>query len=1105
MFDGISQAISDLKGSWDGMGIYWGNNTGKDDIRSHVPMPFVEFAGETFVPSRRLTDYNVFDNQGADVWVKSNISDEAEIIAKGSGAKGGKKKGLIIKSLTETVKVHSALVKEHEDYLEYLYSTVASDTKKQPRGGLGSELSQWIIVKVAPKPDDKGPIKAKLWAFLQPRGFDGETPVRTTDDNSTEQIPESRRNATHVQDFPRSGWSEYNIDFTEGTVETVRYSDGKKSAKAADKLDYQFFEVKRGKVILEQVLKLKIRLTNDVTAGDLERKAKRLKRAKEAHAAINKNAPFDEKKFEADSVNIEAGCWLKVWMRNEGLNWGVDPSDDETNLCAFGMDRKDPSGDKSGKGRVTFLNQFPFRNHGFLRGRLADGRGIQNGKIPEVETIIPFYFALVSASNVVDLKQLVKLFEDVSKKEDTPFMKQIASTGIAVTAEVGLFLIIRKYMERVERDANALQRIGGESDDKFAKRKEKYVLDRAEKVTKAFTFFQIHEHLGAYAIDGFQHFPASGLEEIAKSKANALKTFTKIFSAAGDIALSTSPTVMKNVVLKNLEARKKAMDDFLAGGTKPEFKRVKLSDLAQGKGINRVKSDDLDVIDVEIPLGSVKLSKTMPEPFGYPIVTPVGLLGFFAITLDFQADLTLAFEMIDKEDHLSLFLGLKIPVGTNIHIGMRLDAPWAILTRPQFMAADADGRLARDAAEQERNNMSAEIQSGVQAGAHGGVPFLNALQTIQELINVNAYAKVGYSGDGLIGVKNFYSEKAKKRVTELAGMKKQELGLRIKGDCVVGFNISLFNWERTPFDMELLNLTDEAITIPLKGKIFGTDIPEILGFRKPFAKKVGKNLLLEGEYDETFEPDQKSTRVAKPHQTVYWGASKKIKMRLAFSSMANEAPGAKLICLASSGAEDFVSNWGFGAEPIMELDMKENPVKEKSRWMEADFCLDPKELGGKMNSTLETFAEENLKHQLVALNIFAKCKGVERPLKQPKSFFVFKPRLKDYSAEFYQIAGRRRIKLRLDFGHYFGEGVWVRIYKDGLIDRAVQLGDLEWTFFAWSNSFSEFPTLNAVLDFPLERVNLKKGDKFWVDVALLPCDGGMFNEKLCRANAITFS
>ena len=1086
------------------MGIYWGNNTGKDDIRSHVPMPFVEFDGQTFVPSRRLTDYNVFDNHGADVWVKSNIGDEAEVIAKGKLANGGKANGLKMKTLKETVEFHSALVKVHEDYQEFLYSTEASQTKKQPRGGLGTELSQWVIVKVLPNPNDKGPIKAKIWAFLQPRGFDGETPVRTTDNDSTEQIKESRRLAIHVQDFPRSGWAEYNINFTAVTVERVRFSDGKKTVSPAEKVDYQFFEIKRGNVLLEYVLKLRIRLTNDVTPGDLGRKAKKLKRAKEAHAAITKSAPFDQKKFEAENVNIEAGCWLKVWMRNEASNWGNDPSDDESNLCAFSMDRKDPSVMEPGKREISFLNQFPFRNHGFLRGRLADGRGIQKGKIPESGKIIPFYFALVSSSNAGDLKKLVMLFEDTQKKSDTPFIKQIASTGVAVTAEVALFIIVRKYMEKVEKDASALQRNNGEAEDKFAKRKEKYVLDRAEKITKAVTFFQIHEHLGAYAIDGFQNFPASGLEEIRKNKANALKTFSKIFSAAGDIALSTSPTVMKNVVLKHLEERKKAMDDFLAGGAKPERKHVKLSEIAKGKGINRVKSDDPDVIDVEIPLGSIKQDKTMPAPFGYPIVTPVGLLGFFAITFDFQAALTLAFELIESEDHLSLCLGLKIPVGTSIHIGMRLDAPWAILTRPEFMAADGEGRLARDAAEQERNNMSAEIQRGVQPGDHSGVPFLNALKSIQELINVNAYAKVGYSGEGFIGVKNFYSEKAKKRVTELAGLKKQELGLRIKGECIVGFNISLFNWERKPFEMDMLNLTDEAISIPLTGKVFGKEIPKLPPIKKQFANKVGQNLLLDGEFDEVFEPDQKTTRVAKPQQTVYWGASRTIKMRLAFSSTANEAPVAKLICLASSGAEDFVSNWGFNADPLMELDMEANQVTENSRWLKVDFCLDPKVLGGKMNSARETFAKENLTHQLVALNIYAKCKGVERPLKNPKSFFVFKPQLKEYSAEYYQVSGRRRIKLRLDFSHYFGGGVWVRIYKKGLINRTAKLGDLEWTYFDWSNSFSEFPKLTAVLDFSLERVDLKKGDQFWVDVAVLPCDEGMFNEKMCRADAVTY-
>jgi len=77
--------------------------------------------------------------------------------------------------------------------------------------------------------------------------------------------------------------------------------------------------------------------------------------------------------------------------------------------------------------------------------------------------------------------------------------------------------------------------------------------------------------------------------------------------------------------------------------------------------------------------------------------------------------------------------------------------------------------------------------------------------------------------------------------------------------------------------------------------------------------------------------------------------------------------------------------------------------------------------------------------------------------------------------------------------------VWVRIYKKGLINRTAKLGDLEWTYFDWSNSLPDFPKLTAVLDFPLE-----KGDQFWVDVAVLPCDDGMFNEQMCRADAITF-
>ncbi|HNY29658.1 MAG TPA: hypothetical protein PKO15_02110 [Fibrobacteria bacterium] len=169
--EGKSQAIKPIEIGWKSMYIGWGCADPDAHERGApivLPLPFVDFSTDKeFTASHALTDYNTEKKENPK-HRKLEVGHEENFFARVLKEKNFAK--LEKEALVE-------LAEENDDASEEV-----SESHKDPVGIVVTEISQWVCIRIDREEKDP-PAQIHLWGFLQPRGFNGETPMSLSEYN----------------------------------------------------------------------------------------------------------------------------------------------------------------------------------------------------------------------------------------------------------------------------------------------------------------------------------------------------------------------------------------------------------------------------------------------------------------------------------------------------------------------------------------------------------------------------------------------------------------------------------------------------------------------------------------------------------------------------------------------------------------------------------------------------------------------------------------------------------------------------------------------------------------------------------------------------------
>ncbi len=192
-----------------------------------------------------------------------------------------------------------------------------TDRHYKTKGIIANAVSQWVLVEIdtgAPIPKDGPWPSALIWGFLQPAtiGWD-----------------EKRVKQNHgyvVDDLPRAGWFEAKADGKTKRLQVIdRSVDGKQGeARTLDLPLLSEIDAKNPHVIRYKIC---VTVKNNESLQELGGKVDEWKEGKRPLSGL------------------EAGCWLKVWARNEAYGWSkpVYPKDDKDESVVEAMASEDPT------------------------------------------------------------------------------------------------------------------------------------------------------------------------------------------------------------------------------------------------------------------------------------------------------------------------------------------------------------------------------------------------------------------------------------------------------------------------------------------------------------------------------------------------------------------------------------------------------------------------------------------------------------------------------------------------------------------------------------------------------------------------------------------
>lgn len=337
---------------------------------------------------------------------------------------------------------------------KYRHVGIIADAVEQP------VLVEVVLKKDVPATPGPGWPKFRIWAFLQP----------PTIGHAKQRVAEN--GGWVVDDMPRAGWFEAVVDGATLKVDVMDFSRGHQSAPG----------IKIGQVWAERdperanVVRFKIivRVSNNESPDELRKKAEKLRKQK------------------MDVSLVEAGSYLKVWVRNEERQWPMAPKDDDSEKILQSMADADLLKPGGGKDPRRFCN------HTWKRSRLATHKSILGSvKNPDQNLL---YVGLYPAEVIEKLEKLEKEAKEKPKeKPQSVEMGQAREFSFPTWLAVSMIYCILVFGLRRWRDKRAEKK--GKGGQKIGKvEATEYIVGLAENLT-------LPDLFAAFAVAGLSDLP----------------------------------------------------------------------------------------------------------------------------------------------------------------------------------------------------------------------------------------------------------------------------------------------------------------------------------------------------------------------------------------------------------------------------------------------------------------------------------------------------------------------------------------------------------------------------------------------------------------------
>lgn len=588
---------------------------------------------------------------------------------------------------------------------------------------IADAIEQYVLVKivmpkeVSAKPGADWP-RFRVWAFLQP-------PIIGRD--------KKRRDVNGgyvVDDIPRAGWFEAVVDGRTMTGEEIDYSrghkspPGKKPLKVTGERDASNPRVVR--------FKIRARVANNESEAELKEKSQKLRKKKQ------------------DVSLMEAGSYLKVWVRNEERTWPTKPLDDDSEKIVQSM--ADSDSIKPGTGS----DPRKFRNHTWKRSRLATHKSVA-GKIKNPDQAL-LYVGLYPAHVIDKIEKFEAKIANTGKHESHPLawlMTVIAWTLLAQGAKA--------LRTKVAAKQNGKGAVGDESP----------YMKTTQQIAELFENAQLSELFASYAVAGYDEFSdVMGKVEAAQvhhakwysSTKTLLETILKasLLSDAKSRDHHEMQRLLEKIDKEMSPPKKKTFKDSIATNMLGWGRKWRENSFTATVGLLDFKGfTDKD--------GKQTGSKTIPA---VPSPLPLPFLQWLSwyLKLQSEADLKLKFSISSsKENDLELSAGIEGAGKASVKVG--LQGIWA---RVGDAASEDLGR---------------ELP-----GPEGEL-----LKKIVELVNLELSLKAEISPEASAAIVAKFSA---------SGTRDDSLNVKLAANfnCPLEFNLSLFSWSYDTFNGKVWDL-----------------------------------------------------------------------------------------------------------------------------------------------------------------------------------------------------------------------------------------------------------------------------------------------------------
>lgn len=692
-------------------------------------------------------------------------------------------------------------------------------------GVMCTEVRQWISIEIECDASQTISPAVHVWAFLQPANIGGNTDALAGDQVAV------------LDDFPRSGWGEYRI--AEGGTSGVRrtWVDGtlKEEAVPGNCLKV---ERKSQQVF---VFHLRLAIRNDATPGDLARQKKQK----------GPPRPLDD---------YEAGCWLKVWVRDPAVAWGMDPADDEANTLVERMDQMDPV-----QTNYSFATNLlaTLGAHAFLRSRLMYDP-TNTGDLAKARPVYAMVFSPDVMDNIVELDKILH-------PKDKSATMQVAS--IVTVSSVTLLIAygLRRALEAWQKTTPTVPPVTAPAGISWPAWANK---EKAEFFVKMLESFDVAALLAAYAADGFAN--ASPVEVVAStgsSNPQLVKTMSAIYGQIFDMAFAQSPLHYKEFMLKRLEARTQALEERIKWSKKGAANRAaeaqekkarekSLEDFRKQKGLGLFSTSsragfsvDKEGFNFKFKLVEGSKKSSFPKPAGAPLpIAAVPLV--WRLDLSASGDLNFEIRAVPGKDTLDLFFEIIGKGEASAAFGIH--ALWSGLEDPDALAhapsLEADWMRktgqSTTTVKQDKESDKAEYyankkalrdlrESAVASPPDPTFQLFRLLKELNQAVRLDAVVTAGLKLEAGIGVKISLNSTTGERKISFKGDGAKGFSASLKADLSAQLQASLLSVDYPIASLpEMGTLSVAAISANLSGTLLGKSFPG-----KQWSHKWGKGNL----------------------------------------------------------------------------------------------------------------------------------------------------------------------------------------------------------------------------------------------------------------------